>query len=419
MASDRRCYYLVGSSGFPNYGDELIAAQWLRHLAKTDPDADVWLDCHSPGPAQMLLGDEHPRVRFTDTLWRLCWEAPSDEPWTVANWVQHAVHDPGRAPRWVAGIELAARADVVHLLGGGYINAIWPRHVGLIAAAVAATRRSRGRAVLTGHGLLPAPPESAPLVRTLLERFDVIDVRDTPSAELLAGVPNVEQSCDDSLLGFQPGRRADGREPRYVICVQGDVGEQSGWPRLAGQLLATLRSWGARGQQVGVVESIPRVDREVFALIEHELPGAHFFSFSDIWHNGLPIAAQQTWISTRFHPHLLAAAAGARGVALSVRPGYYDVKHASLVELGSGWTLHAADDASPAAEPQSGGFSEEVLQRCCEQKQRIAEKIYPKPKPATAAPAAGTPAAAAARPAERPTTERPAGEVKVITPRNL
>lgn len=78
-------YYLVGPAGHPNYGDEIITAGWLKYLAETAPDATVWVDAHSPGPAQVLLGDLHPRVRFTDTLWRLCWAAPSDDPWQVAS----------------------------------------------------------------------------------------------------------------------------------------------------------------------------------------------------------------------------------------------------------------------------------------------------------------------------------------------
>jgi len=416
VPSERRCYYLVGPSGFPNYGDELIASQWLRHLARTDPDADVWLDCHSPGPAQMLLGAEHPRVKFTDTLWRLCWQAPSDEPWAVASWVQHAVQDPGRAPRWVPGIELLARADVVHLIGGGYINALWPRHVGLLAGAVAAVRRSRGTAALTGLGFLPTPAHSVPLLRSLAARFDVVDVRDAPSAELLDGISAFGPTCDDVFLGLDVRRRRDGREPRYVICVQSDVGEVT-WPRLAGQVLDMVRAWDARPQQVGVVESMPRVDREVFALIEHELPGVQFFSFTDIWLNGLPIAPQQTWISTRFHPHLFAAAAGACGVALSVRPDYYDVKHASLLGLGSGWQLRdAGDSRPPPEEPTSGGFTEDVLTRCREMKRQVADAIYP-PTPSGEATAAVPQPAAAGPPAASRPAERQRGEVRIITPR--
>ena len=61
-------FYLVTTAGYPNFGDELILSGWLRHLARVAPRATVWVDTHSPGPVQMLLGDAHPGVRFTDTL---------------------------------------------------------------------------------------------------------------------------------------------------------------------------------------------------------------------------------------------------------------------------------------------------------------------------------------------------------------
>ncbi|WP_410631145.1 hypothetical protein [Amycolatopsis sp. cmx-4-83] len=44
----------------------------------------------------------------------------------MADWVAAAVRDPGLAPRWDAGIELLGRTDVVHVIGGGYLNALWP-----------------------------------------------------------------------------------------------------------------------------------------------------------------------------------------------------------------------------------------------------------------------------------------------------
>src|SRR5690606_1402475 len=164
-------YYLVGPAGHPHYGDALISAGSLHYLADTAPGAQVWVDTHSPGPAQVLLGDLQPRVRFTDTLCRLCWEAPSDDPWQVASWVRRAVDDPGLAPRWDRGIALLRRADVIHLLGGGYINRIWPRHIGLLAGATAAARASGARCAATGLGLFPEPDGAAELVRTTAAEF--------------------------------------------------------------------------------------------------------------------------------------------------------------------------------------------------------------------------------------------------------
>lgn len=379
----RPCYYLVGAAGFPNYGDEFIAAAWLRHLAVVAPEADVWLDCQAPGPAQLLLDGLHPRLRIVDTLWRLCWQANSEDPWQAAAWVQHAIHDPGLAPRWVAGIELVARADVVHLIGGGYLAGLWPRHVGLLAGAVAAVRRSGGRAVLTGQGLYPVEDSVAPLLRALVERCDVVDLRDEPSAQVLFGPGQAaaHTSHDDAFLALGDGAASiidhGAPAPDYMLCLQPDAGQVSR-SALAARVLETLRAWHVRPDQLGIVEGIPGLDREIYALIEHEIPGARFYPFSAIWAQGLPLAAHQRWISTRFHHHLLAAAAGAGGLAVSVHADYYATKHQSLINLGSGWTLADASDTTEIPPPPTpGGFSAETLRRCADRKAELARSIYP------------------------------------------
>jgi Polysaccharide pyruvyl transferase len=379
----RACYYLVGPTGYPNYGDELIAAAWLRHLAQVAPDADVWLDCHSPGSAQVLFDGLHPRVRFVDTLWRLCWHAPSDEPHEVAAWVQHAVHDLTLAPRWTAGIELLARADVLHIIGGGYINAIWPRHLGLLAGAAAAADRSGGRAVMTGQGLFPAPPECTELLRVLADRFDVVEVRDGASAQLLGRLATL--GADDAFLGLGPHLLDPaGDAPQHMLCLQSDLVE-GGLPELAEFTLATLRGWGVAPDDVGLVEGIPGQDRVLYDLLRPQLPGCRFYPFSALWSAGLPAAAGQTWISTRFHMHLLAAAAGAAGVAVDVKPGYYTAKHRSLIDLGSSWTF--TSNLSVPAQRPTGGFPEAVLDRLRSRKRALAREIYSRTAEAAAVPA--------------------------------
>lgn len=368
----RPLVYLVATSGYPNYGDELITATWLRLLARVAPDCEVWVDCPAPGPSEVLLSALHPRVHFTDTLWRLCWESPDDSPWQVSSFVRHAIADPGRAPRWVAGIELAARADIVHVVGGGYINAIWPRHIGLLAGAVAAVRRSGGRAVMTGQGLWPVAPEARPLVRNLAAQFSVVDVRDEPSASLFDGM-HTQCTGDDLFFGIQPGlfRSDDLRE--VVVCVQSDLLDVT-VPALAGFLLDTLRSWQVRPADVGIVEGIPRADREVYALIEHDLAGARFYPFSEIMDRGLPAVRGQRWLSSRFHMHMMAAAAGADGVAVSVNSAYYTNKHRSLIQCGSGWSLN--EGLTPPDVPSGGGFAPSTLAMLHDRKAELAASIY-------------------------------------------
>jgi hypothetical protein len=359
-------HYLIGTSGFPNYGDELIAAGWLRHLAAASPETEVWLDCPNPGAAATLLADCHPRVRFTDTVWRLCGAAPEDGPWEVAAWVRRAVADPGLAYHWVTGIELLTGADVVHVIGGGYVNRIWPRHVGVLAAAAAAG----GRAVATGLGLTPEPEGAGPLLRSLLEEFAVVEVRDEASADLL----------DRDVLGvddaFLPAAAVPPRDAREVmLCLQSDLSAHSP-ETLAAFVLDVLRRWEVPPERIGVVEGIPGTDHAVWGLLAHALPGAAFTPFHEVWRDGLPVAPGQTWVSTRFHPHLVAAAAGATGLAVSVNADYYATKHRSLTALGSGWTVVTDLDSAPER-PSGTGFDPVTLATLRRRKAEVADRVYP------------------------------------------
>ena len=115
--------YLVGTSGHPNFGDEFIAASWLRFLARARPGAEVWLDCPHPGLASHLFDGLHPGLRTTDTLWRLAFETTGMDPAAADAHVDRVVTHLG-SPRYDLGLLGARRASSVHILGGGYLNSI-------------------------------------------------------------------------------------------------------------------------------------------------------------------------------------------------------------------------------------------------------------------------------------------------------
>jgi polysaccharide pyruvyl transferase WcaK-like protein len=351
----RPLIHLVATAGHPNFGDEFIAGAWLDLLAESLPEADVRLDCPRPGAAQELLDGRHPRLRCVDTLWQVCLHAPSDDPWEVVAFAERAVTDHGLVCRNVAGLQAFERADLVVLLGGGYLTEQWPRNLGVLAAARALRARRGTPVAMTGAGLAPARPTTATLVKSLTAGFSVVEVRDKASLEIAAG-SDAWLGLDDAFLaspdcGVDASHAAD-----VVLCLQADTVDVTP-AELAAFTLATLRAWGAEHERLAYVECIPPDDRRVFDLLVRHVPDMVFVPFSVLWDRGLPVGPQQTWITTRFHPHLLAASAGAAGVAVMARRGYYDVKHQSLLDLGSGWTL--VDDLSePAQRPPSGGFAD-------------------------------------------------------------
>ncbi len=363
-----RLIYLVADPGHPNYGGEVVARRWLETIATVEPQAEVWVDCPTPGPAATLLKGAHPNLHFTDTLFRLCADAPGESPYEVDEFVTGALDDPGHAPRWIPGIDLLRGVGVFHILGGGYINTVWPRHVGLIAAARWMSHRTRARVAGTGLGLVPASDGAGDLWRKAAADFDVLTIRDQESLDLFDGAPQARPAPDDIFLrGLNSAysRTADAA-PEFMICVQEDLLDGPFAP-VAHTVASTLRAWGAADRPIGVVECIPRVDRRIYDELLPEFPQLQFFSLWEILRDGFPAAAHQHWISSRYHAHILAAAAGASGVTLSVRGDYYDAKHDGVRRMGSQWTSVAAgetagDAGGPGTLPaRSARHSEVVL----------------------------------------------------------
>lgn len=390
-------YYLVSTAGIPNLGDELIAATWLRYLGQVAPDAEVVIDCIDPARVVAPLRDLHPRLRVVSTLWQLCFRH-----WRLGPRAQEIaasmVADPSRAGDLAGGLELLARAETIHLTGGGFLNDIWPAFVALPAAILATAERSGAITAVTGVGLQPP----APGVTDLLREFTVTDVRDQPSADLL-GRPD-SYSCDDVFLdagawsapcdapeimvSLQATRRPAGLFPPVPPAADEEAASPArrsqearaahGTAMLIDLVAKTLAEWDAR--EVGLIECWPDADRQVRERAAEMAPRVRFYSLGEILRDGFPVAPGQTWLSTRFHPHLLAAAGGARGVAVNLMRGYYDTKHASLITQGSGWDLAHFGPSEPRhqipAPPQAGGFGHNALAALRARKQAVADRIY-------------------------------------------
>ncbi|MHA7239649.1 polysaccharide pyruvyl transferase family protein [Arthrobacter sp. TMS1-12-1] len=377
--------YLISPAGHPNFGDELIAAAWLKHLAATRPDTEVWLDCPNPGLASELFHGLHPRLHVTNTLWRSCWEAGSADPDVVMRRVDDLVRNLG-SPAYDLGLERLRKVESIHLLGGGYLNDLWPFHAGLVAGAVAAQSLTGARLYGTGLSVVPmigrgAREEGDDRPRTaieLLQGFDHVSVRDEPSAALL----DVALGLDDAFLGVMEERErglARGGAD-LVLCLQSDLQSEEQSRKVIDDVRATVAAARAEGRTIQYVEAIPGVDRPAFDALGDLMDPDSFIPFMSVWRDGLPLRADQTWVTTRFHLHFLAAAAGAAGTAIGVRDGFYDVKHRSLTDLGTGWAYRPAsqENAPDALTPGSpvAGFTEDIASRA-EQKRQEALSLYP------------------------------------------
>lgn len=371
--------YLVAPAGHPNFGDEFIVSAWLHELARRRPRARVVLDCHSPGVAAVLHHRIHPNLTVTDSLWLLAERA------TDAAGAAESVRDPGREPRLVSGINLANSAGTIHLLGGGWINDNWPHHTRLVAAAASAGKPGVRR-FATGQGLVPGTQIAGELARWWAH-FELVGVRDEPSAAVLPPATETLLAGDDAWLSAaDPHTRhglgwgpADARERQFLVSAQSDLLDLP-VEKLATWLCTTLRTLGATGPQLAFVECIPRADAEVWEQMRRIDPelcrGARFVGFDELWAQGLPARAGQTWLSTRYHPHLIAAARGASGIAVVAHRGeYYRVKHAAV---GSPWPIVQVSDTEVEQLPAPGaGYPAAGAAAQRNRAVLVAERLYP------------------------------------------
>lgn len=321
--------YLISIGGYPNYGDELITAAWLRFLAKSRPDAEVWLDTRYPGNASALFAGMHPHLHTTDAVFR----AVEDSRHGSGRSVTQIVRELG-TPLYDLPLQVLREATTVHLLGGGFVNAVWPENQLLVEAMRAAKDVGGARLIATGQGLLPDIGER-------FRGFDHVSVRDRGSAFVL----DCEVGVDDALLALPGGVSRSADEPtEIVLCVQNDAQDDGVFERLVAHARRCVETWQVPRERVRYVEAIPGGDYAGYAALQDLVGEDGFVPFSALWRDGFAMGPHQVWISSRFHHHLVAAAHGARGVALSGKKGYYDVKHKSVAALGSGWGVTDGTD---------------------------------------------------------------------------
>ncbi len=381
--------YLVGGSGGPNFGDELILLHWIRAYRAAGFDDEIVVDCKSVSQSERLHGRSHPAsplawasraqggVRFVHRIKSLTKGRGgllSAHAALGAEFVRCHSEQFKRSMRAPDGIDMS-RCRIIHLIGGGYISGVWPNSGAILGACAQLSRHFDIPAVATGLGLEPLSPSVVGDARALdqhIQQFQLFECRDQGSYAALRSLgilaSNLRAGLDDSFLCQAQGALRTGRPTLHISAfVQHEqhlVGEHA---------LPRLKQLAARYEQTAFWVCSPG-DEALVAPLRRALGELHVYELRDLLF-GPPVLGQgDSLLSSRFHPHLLAARAGMRGYYLSVSP-FYQAKHASVLKLGSKFSDFASADLDAEA---GGGLSliaaaEGAHHRA---KTRVAEQVF-------------------------------------------
>ncbi|KQI67297.1 hypothetical protein AN189_16175 [Loktanella sp. 3ANDIMAR09] len=229
------------------------------------------------------------------------------------------------------------RIRTFHIAGGGFINGLFPTVFGYLATIATLAEELGVPLVGTGLGLLPIS-KVTPAMAALLARFDLLECRDRQSHDLLVrhGIAgNSMLGVDDTFL--HPVRQApqDDRPPAIFLNLQYHQMGDRDMPAFVDRITDLLRQPGMP-RDVRYLSFYAASDSTFCDEISARC-AVRSHDKSTLLAEGLPVRLGDFVLSSRFHCHLLSARLGARGVYVVGRRGYYDVKHQSVSDLGSGW----------------------------------------------------------------------------------
>jgi len=336
-------YYLIGGSGAPNYGDELILLQWLRFLHEEvlprQGGGPVVVDNNSVAGSTTLFGGRYPGVEFVSRFKRVHHDR------NKGSFMANLVYGLGffSQGHWRQHTELSEAvaklrsARLVHLYGGGYINTLLsPQSAFLIGLLADAARSFKIPVAATGIGITPLQfadgEELAPL-KQAIEAFSLFELRD------VVGYNRLRQ-----LTGDAPALLC-GQDDAFLYPVVPQAGS-AGLRRLhlsgyrAGNLFerADVQAWLQRyapafGETV-YWECAPKLEQEIVEGLRQHLPELRVAGVDELLFRGPPAHPADHMLAMRYHPHMVAARLGVSGQYLA-QSVYYEHKHGAVVHWGS------------------------------------------------------------------------------------
>jgi polysaccharide pyruvyl transferase WcaK-like protein len=400
MLNQKKTFYLVGIGGIPNFGDELILITWVKFIRSIHKDAIIWIDTPNPSIISEMFFYLNIDVNITDFIWNLC-KISSEKKYISNNKINFIIdslivrfrgknkfYQTTSVANQYKNISeyfknkkeyshifidnILCNVDSFHVVGGGYINTIWLKNLGIIEICSELKSKYNKPIYFTGLGFLPVLQDNC-LIKSKLRMFDVVESRD----KLGSDAYEVDFGLDDAFLACKSlPYSGDKLIPDVIICIQRHLVDLKIYNKTIHTLRNRINEYISKGMTIGYIEAFPDSDYSGYIALSDLIPNENYFSLSEVLINGLPLKAKQIWYTSRFHHHLVASANGAQGVVLSFKPGYYDIKHKSLLDLGTDWAFYSPYVHEDLPLPSLNVHYSEKVKKYIEQKEKQALNLY-------------------------------------------
>lgn len=373
--------YSLGGAGYRNFGDELMVRSWLDWWGKNLPDAKIAVDGASREALKDVFGTPYPDLVTLDAVNRLASRTTTGDFWDTFK-RGLTFYDRGGFSNYEGLADQAAifaEAKVIHLHGGGYLNDHFYRKGFLLGLAVASARRSGARLIGTGLGLVPlkTPQDiDRAMIAAALEEFELIETRDTESAEILRKLSpeaRVLDGLDDTFMD-DIGFHHDGKRRLHISFNE----DSTNTPAFIAAADYVKQHHGDY-DEVLFWQCAPN-DAGAWRRIDQLGIGAQKIDFATLVSKPIPVSRGDHMITARFHPHMIGARGGAVGCYYT--PGrYYDVKHGSVVRLGSGFQRMDGSALTSEFLSAEQNILVDKAPALVRQKHELASKLFPVEKP--------------------------------------
>ena len=335
-------YYLIGGSGAPNFGDELILLQWLRFLRDEvlpQQDGEVVVDNNSVVGSTALFGTRYPQVQFVSRFKRVQHDRSKGSFlknlayglgfFSQGHWRQH--------PELAEACEQLRSARMVHLYGGGYINTwLSPGSAFLIGLLADAALNFKMPVAATGIGITPlqfAEGEDMAPLKQAIAAFTLFELRDAVGfnrmRQLTGDAPALLCGQDDAFL--YPAVRQSGSAGVRRLHLSG---YRSGNMFARPDVQAWLAEHAPDFAEAVYWECAPNLEQEIIDGLSEVLPELRVAGVEELLYQGAPAHPGDYMLAMRYHPHLVASRLGVSGQYLA-QSVYYEHKHGAVVQLGS------------------------------------------------------------------------------------